>query len=145
MSESESQRWLGFARSDLEAAETLLASPDHYPRQVCFLAQQAIEKALKAALILEQIVFPFSHDLDRLRNLLPTGWQVKDAYPDLAEMTIWAVEARYPADMPEVLPADAEHALATANHFLDLIDNDFQNRSGTSNNHADATPPPSNP
>ncbi|CUS03811.2 conserved protein of unknown function [Candidatus Promineifilum breve] len=75
MSESESQRWLGFARSDLEAAETLLASPDHYPRQVCFLAQQAIEKALKAALILEQIVFPFSHDLDRLRNMLPAGWQ----------------------------------------------------------------------
>ncbi len=75
MSEIESQRWLGYARSDLEAAQNLLSSPDHYPRQVCFLAQQAIEKALKAALILEQIVFPFSHDLDRLRNMLPAGWQ----------------------------------------------------------------------
>lgn len=50
----------------------------HYPRQVCYLAQQTIEKALKAALILEQIVFPFSHDLDRLRIMLPAGWQVKD-------------------------------------------------------------------
>lgn len=144
MSEIESQRWLGYARSDLEAAETLSASPDHYPRQVCFLAQQAIEKALKAALILEQIVFPFSHDLDRLRNMLPAGWQVKDAYPDLAEMTIWAVEARYPADMPEVLPVDAQQALATARHVLELIDNDFLTRSVDSDNNADTTSAPSN-
>lgn len=77
MSKIESQRWLGYARSDLEAARTLLASPDHYPRQICFFAQQSVEKALKAALIIEQIDFPFSHDLDRLRNLLPEAWQVK--------------------------------------------------------------------
>jgi len=68
---------MDYARSDLEAARTLMASPDHYPRQVCFLAQQAAEKAIKAALILDQVPFPFTHDLDRLRNLLPEQWRVK--------------------------------------------------------------------
>lgn len=102
MSASEAERWLDYARSDLAAARTLVVSPDHYPRQVCFLAQQATEKALKAALIAEAIDFPFTHDLDRLRNLLPDKWAVKKAFPDLAEVTIWAVEVRYPADMPEV-------------------------------------------
>ncbi len=125
MSASEAQRWLGYARSDLEAAQTLMASPDHYPRQVCFLAQQAAEKALKAALIVERIDFPFTHDLDRLRNLLPERWQVKAAFPDLAEMTIWAVEARYPADMPEVLPMDAQRAITLADRILELIERDL--------------------
>src|SRR5690606_41165325 len=83
MSTSDHRRWLDYALSDLAAAKTLLANPDHYPRQVCYLAQQAAEKALKAALVREQVDFPFSHDLDRLRNLLPPSWRVKAAYPDL--------------------------------------------------------------
>ena len=77
--------------------------------------------------------------------MLPAGWQVKDAYPDLAEMTIWAVEACYPADMPEVLPVDAQRSLATARHVLELIDIDFLTRSVNSDNSADTTPPPSHP
>ena len=44
-----------------------------------------------------EIEFPFTHDLDRLRDLLPEGWRVKTEFPDLAELTIWAVEARYPS------------------------------------------------
>jgi HEPN domain-containing protein len=126
MSEIEARRWLGYARSDLEAAQILLASPEHYPRQVCFLAQQAAEKALKAALIAQQIKFPFSHDLDRLRNLLPKAWRIKTLFPDLAELTVWAIEARYPADMPEALPSDAQRAIATAAAILELIEDDLQ-------------------
>lgn len=137
MSVSEARRWLSYARSDLEAAQTLMASPDHYPRQVCFLAQQATEKAIKAALIIEQIEFPFTHDLDRLRNLLPEQWQVKAAFPDLADMTIWAVEARYPADMPEVLPVDAEKAIKTAVQVLELVESDLNQKSRRQ--HDDAT------
>jgi HEPN domain-containing protein len=131
MSESEARRWLGYARSDLDAAQLLLTSPEHYPRQVCFLAQQAAEKALKAALIAQQINFPFSHDLDRLRNLLPKEWRVKTLFPDLAELTVWAIEARYPADMPEALPSDAQRAIATAAAVLESIEDDLQGQANT--------------
>jgi HEPN domain-containing protein len=85
MNVPESKRWLAYARSDLDAAHALLRDTDHYPRQVCFLAQQAAEKALKAVLVLLEIEFPFKHDLDRLRDLLPEGWRVKSEYPDLAD------------------------------------------------------------
>jgi len=81
MNVPEAQRWLAYARSDCDAAHALLRDPDHYPRQVCFLAQQAAEKALKAVLVLLEIEFPFTHDLDRLREMVPTGWQVKTAFP----------------------------------------------------------------
>lgn len=51
MSEPEAQRWLRLAREDLAAAEQLHAESEHPARVVRFHAQQAAEKALKAAII----------------------------------------------------------------------------------------------
>jgi HEPN domain-containing protein len=122
----ESKRWLTYARSDCDAAHALLRDPDDYPRQVCFLAQQAAEKALKAVLVLLEIEFPFTHDLDRLRDLIPEGWRVKIECPDLADLAIWAIEARYPGDMPQVVEADAHDALQTAEALYQTISDDWQ-------------------
>lgn len=95
---SEANRWLRFAAEDLKVAQNLLVSSESPPRHICFLAQQAAEKALKAALVLEEMDFPFRHDLDALRNLLPDTWSVCREHGDLAQLTEWAVEARYPGD-----------------------------------------------
>lgn len=105
--EGEVRRWLAYARSDLEAAQVLLQKPESYPRQICFLAQQAVEKVIKAALIMADVSVPRIHDLDGLRNLLPDGWRVKVEHPDLAFLSVWAVEARYPGDSPEAIETDA--------------------------------------
>ena len=106
----------------------MLRDPDHFPRQVCFLAQQSSEKALKAILVLLEIDFPFTHDLDRLRDLVPQGWEVKSRYPELAELTIWAVETRYPGAMPDVLTSDAEQALNVATGLYQTVAEDMQGR-----------------
>ncbi|MXX27674.1 MAG: HEPN domain-containing protein [Caldilineaceae bacterium SB0668_bin_21] len=100
----EAQRWLRFAAEDLDAARRLLAARSSAPRHVCWHSQQAAERALKAALVLEGIDFPFTHDLNALRNLLPDSWPV---WADLAELTGWAVQARYPGQWPEPSTADA--------------------------------------
>ena len=130
MNAAEAARWLAYARSDLDAARALLNDPDHYPRQVCFLAQQAAEKALKATLVLLEIEFPFTHDLDRLRDLIPPGWPVKTEHPDLAGLTIWAVEARYPSDMPDVVEDDAHEALQIAEAVYQNVANDLHRYNG---------------
>lgn len=124
----EALRWLRFAREDLTEAEQLLRFPDAVPRHICWLAQQATEKALKAALILEGVEFPYHHDLDALRNLLPDGWAMKIEYQDLAELTVWAVEARYPGDWPEATREDAQRAVAQARGVLDSVVRDFKRR-----------------
>ena len=108
---SEANRWLRFATEDLKVAQNLLASNEAAPRHICFLAQQAAEKALKAALVLEEMDFPFRHDLDALRNLLPNTWPVRREHSDLAQLTEWAVEARYPGDWEEATAMDAEQAV----------------------------------
>lgn len=117
----EVRRWLRFAREDLETAETLLDEEGCVPRHVCWLAQQAAEKALKGALASQQIQFPFRHDLDALRNLLPDDWAIKQRQPDLAELTEWAVEARYPGDWPDATVEDARRAAAQARAICECV------------------------
>lgn len=128
MSAPEARRWLRFAHEDLLAAEAQLSRPDAYPRHSCWLAQQSAEKTLKAALIFLEIEFPFSHDLDRPRDLLPEGWRLKNDCPDLAELTEWAVEARYPGDMPEAVEADARLAVQHAQGVWKSITADLTER-----------------
>jgi HEPN domain-containing protein len=112
--QAEVQRWLRYAREDLVAAEALVGQRTVAPRHVCWLAQQAAEKALKAVLVFLQIDFPRRHDLDALRNLMPTDWHLKEEHPDLAELTEWAVEARYPGEWPDASNQDARSAVQQA-------------------------------
>ena len=125
---SEALRWLRFSEEDIEVALRLLTGLPSAPRHACWLSQQAAEKALKAALVLEGVEFPFSHDLDALRNLLPDSWPVRATHADLAELTEWAVETRYPGDWPEPTDADAARAESEARAVRDSIAAEFRRR-----------------
>ena len=111
---ADATRWLRYAEEDLVTAEILLRQPDVPPRQACWHAQQSAEKALKAVLIFLEIDFPRTHDLNILRNLVPERWQLNAAHPDLASLTEWAVDARYPGEMPEATNVDASEAVEQA-------------------------------
>lgn len=68
---------------------------------VGFHAQQAAEKLLKAALAHRRIGYPFTHDLERLLELVEEA--VGDSAPgeeSVAALTPWAVEFRY-GEVPE--------------------------------------------
>ena len=114
MNKDDAQRWLEYAEKDLGAAHTLLESKEFFPRQICFLAQQAAEKSVKAILVFAEVNFPKTHDLDRLRDLIPDGWRFKEQFPDLAELTIWSVESRYPGDSPDVVEWEAREIFRLA-------------------------------
>ncbi len=120
-SEDEAFRWFAYAQEDLSGAQALLEAKTQPARQVCWFAQQAAEKAFKALLILHQIEFPRTHDLDVLRNLLPPGMHGRKPLPDVAELSEWAVEARYPGNWREPNRTDAERALAAATAVLDAV------------------------
>ncbi len=124
----EAQRWLRFADEDLDAAQRLLADRSSAPRHVCWHSQQAAERALKAALVLEGIDFPFTHDLNALRNLLPASWPVRADDPDLAGLTGWVVQARYPGEWPEPSATDAVRAESEARAVRDAVAAEFRRR-----------------
>lgn len=122
--EAEALRWLGFALGDLEAARS---QPGRHvrPRIVAFQAQQAAEKALKAALILEGLEPRRTHDLDDLRDRLPSDWRVKRRMPDLGRLSDYAAESRYPDDLRPVTAIQSATAVRQASAVVRLVREDF--------------------
>lgn len=124
-STEEAVRWLLKAEQDLAVAVLVLQSPIGVNWASCFHAQQAAEKALKALLVWQGIDFPRTHDLGRLRALLPAAISSlldADALDDLAP---WAVAGRYPEDLPnpsqavtEQLVEHAQSATAMARRLI---------------------------
>ncbi len=115
----EALRWLRFAEEDLAVALQLPTGTPPAPHHACWMSQQAAEKTLKAALLLEGIHFPFTHDLDTLRNLLPNSWSVRSTHVDLVELTEWAVGTKYPGDWPKPAEAEAIRAESEARAIQD--------------------------
>lgn len=123
---AEEQRWLRYATEDLDTAERILAGASPSTRHACYLAQQAAEKALKAILVHLQIQYPFSHNLNAIRDLIPAGWRVKTEHPNLGGLTTWAILGRYPTDLPEATMADAQAARNQARAVLDSVVRDLR-------------------
>lgn len=94
--------WLRHARSDLALAGTP-RSKDVPLGTLCFHAQQAVEKSIKAVLVHKGIVFPYVHDIATLITLLiDAGLPWPEELNEAAELTPYAVEIRYPGLEREV-------------------------------------------
>ena len=89
------REWLNRARSNLAQASVRL--PEVYLEDLCFQAQQAAEKAIKAVFIARKTPFPYVHDLARLLTLLEeAGETVPEEVRSAARLSRFAVEPRYP-------------------------------------------------
>ncbi len=114
------QMWLELADRDLQKARRLAEEPP-YPEGVCFYAQQAVEKALKAqccALGAERV--PRTHDLVELARLVEELGGEPPPLEPLDLLSRYAVAARYEVPIPAL--ADATEALEMAeNLYRELL------------------------
>ncbi|MBM3749068.1 MAG: HEPN domain-containing protein [Acidobacteria bacterium] len=62
------REWLNRARSNLRLAA--VGAPEVYREELCYNAQQAAEKAIKAVFVALGKPFPFTHNLAQLLELL---------------------------------------------------------------------------
>ena len=102
------------AEIDLATAEKLAPDPEMDDRPVGFHAQQAVEKAVKVALMLKGIDFPKTHDLEYL--IVLAGKHSIAMEPELESaswLTPWAAEFRY--DDAPIETLDRKRAIAVAN------------------------------
>lgn len=113
--------WFEKAKRDLITAKNILNSPDPFSDIICFHAQQAVEKYIKAYLVFQEIEFPKTHTLEDLILLAsqkdPSFLEFKDL---LSELTPYAVEIRYP-EFSEPSLSDAEEAVQIAMKFRDFV------------------------
>src|SRR5690349_14927675 len=87
---------LALASEDLAAAEALDRAERVSDAPVGFHAQQAVEKALKAAIASRDQEFPFTHDLGLLMQLCQdTGLVLPADLTDADRLTPYAAAVRY--------------------------------------------------
>ncbi len=112
-------QWIAHAESDLRMAHLGAGDSAVLREQVCFHAQQAAEKALKAILLSRKIEFPYTHDIKGLLKIAETnGIVLPPAVLRAAYLTPYAVETRYPGDWMEITESEVEEALLTAEQAI---------------------------
>ena len=111
--------WLNRARSNLARARADINLPGIYLEDLCFDAQQAAEKAIKALLLFRGSAFPFVHDLAELVTVLQhSGQEVPSSVAEAARLTRFAVETRYPSLAEPVTREDYDRAIAIATEVI---------------------------
>ncbi len=87
---------------------------------LCFQAQQAAEKAIKAVMLHKDVRFPYVHDLGRLLSELERGgFAVPDPVKACVSITPYAFLTRYPGDYEPVTEEDYRKAIEQAGAVLD--------------------------
>ena len=97
------KEWMDFAEADLGSAHYLF---DNYYRKpyhiICYHAQQAAEKALKAVIVANGATggLPKVHDLEFLLNQMKNYVSVSENLYDYADvLTPYGIVARYPGEV----------------------------------------------
>lgn len=111
--------WLRRARSNVIRARADRDLPGVLYEDLCFDAQQTVEKAIKAVLVHRQISFPRTHAIADLLTLLrQAGIVVPLEIEPAVALTVYAVEARYPGLTEDVTREDYQEAIGLAEHVL---------------------------
>jgi HEPN domain-containing protein len=118
----EINQWIIKAQHDLGAARLLIQSNEPYLDIVVYHCQQAGEKALKAYLTYQDVIFPKTHSLNILLDLCEPFNQEFEQWQEVGEiLTPYAATYRYPGD--SLLPdqAEAEVALKLATDLINFV------------------------
>jgi len=82
--------------------------------QLCFHAQQAAEKSIKAVLIHYGVEFRRAHDIDYLMTLLPSAVSLPPEAEQVVGLTGYAVMLRYPGDYEDLTEEEYREAMQIA-------------------------------
>lgn len=123
---SKAEEWLFFAESDLKVADVILNEGIY--NEVCFHAQQAVEKSFKA------ILDKNDQDIPKIHNLLPLLKKAEKYQPEIEQfleackfLTQFYTPTRYPdmlvGSLEESLPSkeEAERAVKYAGEIFNFV------------------------
>jgi HEPN domain-containing protein len=118
------EQLLNLAREDLAAAQALDKAEGVSDSKSGFNAQQAVEKALKAALARQGEDFPFTHDIALLIELCEDhGLQFPADLRDADRLTPYAAALRYGLGNPKAVAS--EDALEWAARAIEWADGEL--------------------
>ena len=111
------EAWMGRAQASLALAR--VQAEGVMLEDLCYQAQQAAEKAMKALYIALGAEFLFTHDLDRLAlGLELLGVEITEPIDQATILTRYAMDTRYPGGFEPVGRNEYEQALRFAETVL---------------------------
>ena len=111
--------WLRRARSNLALARAHANLPGVLYEDLCFDAQQAAEKGIKAVLVHLQVEFPKTHAVSELLDLVEgAGVSVAADVREAARLTRYAVTTRYVGLTEDVTEEEYRAAVDLAERVL---------------------------
>lgn len=113
--------WMRHAESDLELSKKK-ESPKILYEELCFHAQQAAEKSIKAVLIQLKIEFPRTHNIKILTEKIPGEHVNIDLFDKIAILTDYAVAMRYPGNYEEISEDEWKEAVELATQTVRWAD-----------------------
>jgi len=123
---TEGARWLDQAENDLAFARYALQGEFYH--QVCFAAQQCVEKALKSVLYSEGARNVIGHSaVGLLGRLIPNHPKLDPLRDHAAELDLYYIPSRYPNGLVEGAPhgaftrSQAERAVDSAEQTLAAV------------------------
>jgi HEPN domain-containing protein len=119
------REWVNRARSDLEIAKS--RKEGIYLEDLCFHAQQAAEKAIKAFLIKHGVEFPYVHDIAQLLTLLEEiGQLIPEQIREAERLTRFAVISRYPGIAPPTSLEEYDEAVSVAEKLVRWVEDQIR-------------------
>jgi HEPN domain-containing protein len=114
--------WWTLSRSDWRVAHVVAELNPPEWHLVCFLAQQAAEKALKALLEARDLPVPRTHDLRVIAERLGAGHDAEAVIEAAILLSVYGVGPRYPSVTGEATAEQARAALDAARVVCDWAD-----------------------
>lgn len=121
--------WLARAIGDLALARVPLPEGGYY-EDLCFHAQQAAEKAIKAVYKKHDLAFRYIHDLgELLADLMDMGITIPPDVEAAQILTAYAWEARYPGLAEPVTREEYQEAVQQADDVVRWAKNSLKSDS----------------
>lgn len=109
--------WIVRAKSSLALATAI--TPGVLYEDLCFQAQQAAEKALKAVFVSRKIPYQYTHDINALLSgLEQNGIEIPLPLWDAVTLTSFASDTRYPGTATPVTQEEYTNAVRLAREIL---------------------------
>jgi HEPN domain-containing protein len=117
------ESWFDRAKSSYGMAKMNGNSDIHiYYEDLCYQAQQAVEKALKGLLIYYGVEPEFTHNIEIILTALEKHIKIPDIVKQSVNLTIYAVQTRYPGEYDEITKEEYEKVIKTTKDCLDWVE-----------------------
>jgi len=120
------EEWIKRAKSSLELAQSKIIKHIYY-EDLCYQAQQAVEKSLKGLLIYFGAEPEFTHNIEILLNGLKKFTGIPEDIKEAAKMTIYAVQTRYPGEYDEITDVEYMEAIKISRKCLEWVESIVEN------------------